>query len=115
MSQLFTITSGWTGQLGPFTLKVNGIPLPLTGMTVSLVLHRYDGTAVTPGGTVVPDSDQVARPGQLSYNPGTSDFLWVAGGPKIQHHYIHWKVIDGAGKQVSFPDGDADSIGVYQL
>lgn len=112
---LLSVTTGWTQRLGPFTLRVDGIPLSLTGLTVTLVLRRADGTLVSPLGTVTPDPDQVTNPGQISYDPTEDDFVWVEGGATVQYARLHWQVVDGNDKVVSFPNGSADLIAVYQL
>lgn len=114
MSQLLSVASGWTGRLGPFTLLADGVAVSLTGMTVTLVIRDPDGALVTPGGTVTVNPDQVANPGKVVYDPAATDFVWVSGGPARQPFQIRWKVVDGAGKVVYFPNGDADEISVYR-
>jgi hypothetical protein len=114
MSVLFDIVAGWTGILGPFTLKIDGVALSLTGMTVTIGLRNIAG-AVTPGGTVTIDPDQINNRGKVSYAPAAADFVWVSTGPSSRQTYeIHWKVVDGAGKVVYFPNGEPDQIGVYK-
>lgn len=113
MSDLLSIVSGWTGILGPFTLKIDGAALDLTGLTVTVVLRGPSGT-ITPGGTVTL-LNQVTNKGQVTYSPISTDFVFSAGGNVSRQTFqIHWKVVDGSGKIVYFPNGQADEIGVYR-
>jgi len=112
---LTTVVEGWTGRLGPFTLRVGGAPLPLTGFTVQAIVRRYDGTQAPAGGAVVVDPDQIANTGQVYYDPGPQDFVWsTVRGPVMQPHTLHWKVTDGSGHVVFFPNGEPTEIGVYR-
>lgn len=115
MSVLLSVVSGWTGRLGAFTLKADGTPLVLTGLTVTIVIHKPDGTLVTPGGTLTVDPDQTANPGKVYYSPGTADFVWAdPPGTERQPYRIHFKVVDSDSKVVYFPNGAADEISVYR-
>jgi hypothetical protein len=102
--------------MGPFTLRVNGTPLSLTGLTVEIVLRASgDFTPIVAGGTVVPDPDQVTNPGKVYYDPAEEDFEWSTSIKVTSRiYYVHWKVTDFAGKVVFFPNGEADQIVVYQ-
>lgn len=112
---LVEITEGWTGVLGPFTLRVDGTPLNLSGFTVALKLRNALGVAVTPGGTVTVNPDQTSFPGQVSYAPHANDFAFVTGvlGPISAYHF-HWQVTDGNSRVIYFPSGAPDVIGVYR-
>ncbi len=116
MSVILSLTDGWTGMLGPFTLKVDGAPISLSGFTVALVLHDPTGALVTPGGTVTVDPDQIGHPGQVSYQPVATDFVYSGSFPYAhqQPYTLHWKVTDLANKVVFFPNGAADFINVYK-
>lgn len=118
MSKLLDVVSGWTGTLDPFTLRSNGVAFPggLDGFTVEIVLHDYLGNSITPGGTVTVDPDQVTNPGVVRYAPAATDFVFAddVNYPIFQAVTIHWKVTDGAGKVVYFPNSDADTIDVYK-
>lgn len=111
MASLFDIVEGWTQELGPFVLRVDGTPLPLTGFDVSLVLRPMvggkPGTPVTLGGTTRVDSDQVTNPGAVYYKPAATDMK-----AKFSPYTIHWKVVDGSGNVVFFPNTSADTINV---
>lgn len=115
MSVLLQIAEGWTGLLGPFTLKVNDVPVVLTGFTIELKIRKADGTVVVPGGTITM-LNQVTTPGQVTYQPVAADFTFAPGGFLNEQLYkFHWKVTDGAGKIVYFPNGAPDEIGVYRV
>lgn len=104
MGILLRVVEGWTGRLGPFTLKLNGTPVDLTGMTVELSLRTHGAsqeTAIT--GTVEADADQVANAGQVNYDPAPADL--VKG-----RYYTRFKVTDGEGAVVYFPNGTADDL-----
>jgi hypothetical protein len=118
MSALFEVTEGWTGLLSPFTLNVvtAGVttPLVLTGLTVAAILRDASGTLVAAGGVVTP-LNQVTNPGQVSYAPVATDFVFTGTGhTRRQSYTLHWKVTDGAGKIVFFPNGAADEVSVYR-
>ncbi len=116
MSVLLSLTDGWTQQLGPFTLKVDNVPVNLGGFTVAMILHDPTGALVTPGGTVTVDPDQVNNPGQVYYQPVATDFVYSSAFPYAhqQPYTLHWKVTDLANKVVFFPNGQADFINVYK-
>jgi hypothetical protein len=113
MTDLLSIVSGWTGELGPFTLRVDGVPLNLTGLTVVPVLHDYAGVLIDHGGTVTV-LNQTTNPGQVTYTPVATDFVFNSAGPTYRQAVsIRWKVTDVNNKMVFFPNKDLDYIGVY--
>ena len=112
---LFEVTEGWTEPLGPFTLLADGVPMSLTGKITTIVLRRASGTLVTPGGTVVPDPDQITNPGQLMYLPHANDFIWESNlHTNAQTYQLHWKVVDGAQKVAYFPSGEPAEVIVHR-
>lgn len=107
MAKLLEIVEGWTGELGPFTLKADGVAVDLTGMTVALVLKDKDGAAVdTTGDTRVSGTP---TSGKVYYAPGAAD-MTNAASP----YTVHWSVTDAFGKVVFFPNGAADTIVVFK-
>jgi hypothetical protein len=113
MSLLLEITSGWTGTLGPFTLKLNDVPFPLSGYLVELIISSTTGDI--PSGGVITILDQISTPGQVSYAPIATDFVFNLGpNVRFQVFYLHWRVTDMAGKRVDFPNGQPDYINVYR-
>lgn len=114
MARLYEITSGWTDEL-EFILKLEGVPIPLTGWTITIVIHDSLGVLRVPGGTLVVDPNQVGNPGKLTYKPVAADFTFQSEGASSRQPYkIHFKVVDGPGDVVTFPNGPADTIDVYQ-
>lgn len=112
---LLSITEGWTGVLGPFTLRVDGAPLALTGFTVTMSLRNPAGMVVVAAGTVAVNANQVTNPGQLTYAPAATDFVFIPGTYGLSQIYkMHWKVVDGANKVIYFPSGAPDEIEVYR-
>lgn len=112
---LFSITEGWTGTLGPFTLKVDGVPFNLDGLTVTLKLRDGANALITPGGTITVDPDQIANTGQLRYKPGANDFTFSSAlYGVVQTYKMHWKVVDGSGNVIYFPSGAPDEVEVYR-
>lgn len=107
MAKLLDIVEGWTGEIGPFTLKADGTAVDLTGMTVELVLKDRSGTAVTTSG----DTRVHGTPttGQVYYQPDAAD-MTSAASP----YSVHWKVTDGSGYVVFFPNSAADTIVVFK-
>lgn len=105
MPKLFDITEGWTGTLGPFTLRIDGDPLDLTGFTVELVLHDCRGALVNVLGNVTVDADPTT--GQVFYTPDAAD-LNATDSP----YTMRWRVTDGANAIIFFPNGAADTLTV---
>ena len=107
MAKLLDIVEGWTGELGPFTLKADGTAVDLTGMTVELILKDRSGTVVTTSG----DTRVHGTPttGQVYYQPDAAD-MTSAASP----YSVHWKVTDGSGYVVFFPNSAADTIVVFK-
>lgn len=115
MSTILRITEGWTGQLGPFTLRVDGLPIDLSGKTVTIHLRNALGNAVAASGTLTVDPDQVTNKGKLTYTPAETDFVWVAGVySNTQEYRIHFKVVSGASKTFH-PNGEPDVIEVHRV
>lgn len=113
MGLLHPVVEGWTGRLGPYTLKLHGAPVDLSGLTVELKLRKEgSGKYVDTVGDVTVDSDQTANKGKVYFDPDATDFK--ANGLESQVYLLHWKVTDGDGKVVFFPDGEPDSIEVFK-
>lgn len=109
MALLFTITQGWTKELGPFLLENNDAAVDLTGMTVRLMLRGNGAPQFIPGsGQVRKDADQAgAGRGRVYYKPTATDFR-----SDRNPYTIHWEVTDQAGDIVFFPNGTPDTIGI---
>ena len=105
MSRLLELTEGWTGPL-PFTLKADGNPVDLTGMTVELILTDTNGSQVNTAGLVTVTT---ATSGLVAYAPARTD-LTASGSPFA----VRFKVTDGSAKVVYFPNGQADQIEVHR-
>lgn len=114
MTTVLSLVEGWTGLLGPFTLRVDGTPFVLTGFTVALVLRDGDGNLVTTTGTVNV-LDQSANPGQITYAPAASDFVFRTGRFVTSTTYrMHWRVTDGDGKVIFFPNDESVLLEVHR-
>lgn len=114
MSVILSLVEGWTGVLGPFTLKLDGTPVNLTGFTITLVLRDAAGNLVTTGGTVTL-LNQGTYPGQITYSPLATDFVFTSGAYATNTIYqAHWKVVDGSGKIVFFPNDGSAEFAVYR-
>ena len=100
--------------MGPFTLKVDGVPFDLTDYTVTLVLRDGDGNLITPGG-IVTKKDQVEFPGQITYQPIATDFVFRTGRFTVSTVYqMHWKVTDANTRSVFFPNDGAAQLEVFR-
>lgn len=105
---LFTVTEGWSQELGPFNLKVDGASLDLTGLTIDVILRTGKGVFVSvSSGQIRMDPDQVAHKGDVYFTPTTNTFA-NSSSP----YSMHWKLTDGASAVVFFPNGEADQVGV---
>lgn len=102
---LTEIVEGWTDAL-PFTLNADGVPVDLTGLTVSVYLKDNRGTvlnASTSGVTIVD-----ATGGTVSYTPqSTSEFVATRTPYKIR-----FQVRDATTSIVYFPNVDEDLLKV---
>ncbi len=107
MSKLVEIVEGWTEELEAFTLKASGTAVNLTGMTVELILTTKEKVAVTLTGTVRVDDDPTT--GRVYYKPTAADLQ-----NDLSPYGIRWKVTDGAGDAVFFPNNKADELIVFK-
>lgn len=103
---LFEVTEGWTEEIGPFTLKNNGVIVDLTGFAVTVILRNTAGVLVTAQGVIrIPTPSN----GQVYYTPAAADFI---SGDDNQYR-LHFQVVDGAGHKVFFPNGEAHHVTVW--
>ena len=107
MAKLLDVVEGWTDELGPFTLKADGVAVDLTGMDEELILRDKDGALVTVAGTTRIDGTPTT--GKVYFKPAAGDLLNSKSPYKL-----HWKITDGAGDVVFFPNGAPDSLVVYR-
>lgn len=105
MAQHPDLTEGWTGPL-PFTLKADDVAVDLTGLTVQMQMLDNGGQPVQLGGSLAVTT---AASGLVTYSPGASDFQ-VVKSP----YAVKFKVTDGSGKVVFFPNGPGDTIKVHR-
>lgn len=109
MAVVLRLTEGWTKEIGPFTLKIDGVGFPLApGVVATLVLKGKGRAASDTAGDVRADSDQATYPGRVWWKPDASDMV-AAYSP----YTVHWKVTDVAGDVAFFPHGEADEIEVF--
>lgn len=109
---LFEIVDGWSEEIGPFTLRGNGAPVNLSGMDVSLIIRSVKtGALITTTDRTRVDADQTTNTGHVFYTPEEADFAERA--TLGSYYTFRWKVIDGAGDIVFFPNGEADVIRVF--
>lgn len=104
---LFEVTEGWTDELGPFTLKIDGVAINLSGLTVTIVLRNTAGALVVVGGTI-----RVGLPtslGQVYYTPVAADFV---SGDDNEYH-VHFQATNISGAKVFFPNGEPYRIVVW--
>ena len=107
---LVSIVEGWTGAL-PFTLKADGTPIDLTGLTVRIVLKDNTGTIVkntTAGITVT-----ASTIGQLEYAPASSSGdLFVASRTPYR---IRFSLTDATPRTVYHPNDEEELIEVNAI
>jgi hypothetical protein len=100
------VVDGWTGPLD-YTLLADGTALNLTGMTVTLILTKPDGTVVdTTGDVTVTD----AAAGWVRYTPDATDL--AASESPLR---MRWKVVDGAGAVVYHPSARPAVIVIHEV
>lgn len=115
MAVLTDITEGETQELGPFTLKVDGAAIDATGFTVVPEFRNDLGIKVTAVGTVrLADNQSTTGKGKFYYTPVAADFTWRLGPSEFVTYLVRWKVTDGAGTVVFFPNGAHGQFRVFQ-
>jgi hypothetical protein len=102
-TKLLDVVEGWTEELGPFALLADGVAIDPTPYTVTLLLRDRFGAAVT-----TTSKTRTATAGAY-FTPAAGDLL-AAKSP----YHLHWKVVDGSGAVVFFPDAEADRIVVHR-
>lgn len=110
MLTLLELTEGWTAELGPFVLTVDGQALDLTGMAVTLLARGLtQATYVDAVGDVRVDADQVTKKGHVYWKPDAADL------PYVQSPYAaRFKVVDGLGDVLFVPNGEPRRIVVHR-
>ena len=110
MAVILDIVEGTTARQGPFTLKVDGSPLNLTGLTVTLQL-RGSGQAsyVDTAGDTEVDADQVTNTGQVYWDPDAADLEYTRS-----EYSMRFKVVDGAAKVAFWPNAEPEKIRVQR-
>jgi hypothetical protein len=91
------ISAGTTVPLR-FQLLDDGLPVDLSGMTVTLELSDRLGTALTTSGMVTVTS---AGAGEVDFTPSTGAFFTVANGPC----FARWKLVNSLGGVSFVPNG----------
>jgi hypothetical protein len=105
------ITEGWTQELPAFTLRMNGAPIELTGMTVALIVKpKKSNIAIDTSGDTRIDPDQSgAGKGKVYYKPDATD-VKATRSPYL----MRWKITDSAGNVVFAPHAKADVLNVHK-
>lgn len=96
----YEVVEGWTGALR-FTLKSDGVPQNLSGMTVTLQLRSWSTRADVPTTGDVTVTDAAA--GEVTYTPDSAD---LAAGT----YSMRWVVVDGSGAIVYYPSSEAPDL-----
>ena len=105
------LTEGWTQEVGPFTLRGDGIPVSLIGLTVTLHLRPWNRAGLyteVAGDIRVAELTDVLASGQVYYKPDADDISATVGD-----YAMKWMVVDGAGDKVFFPNAEPDLLRVY--
>jgi hypothetical protein len=107
MSVLTSIVEGWTGRL-TFTLKADGTALNGTGLTLSdCLLTGKDGTQVSTTG----DFGWVVQASGTVYLDADAADFEASKSP----YQVRFKLTDGDGKIVYFPNAEADYLIVHPV
>lgn len=113
MALLFKITEGWTKELGPFILRIDGVAFSLDGMTVEVYIRSRRTGDLVPSGKLtvrVAANQTTTGKGQVYLKPAADAFSHLD-----RTYDIHWKVTDVSNDVCSFPGGEPDTLEVYQL
>lgn len=103
---LTEVVEGWTAAL-PFTLKGDGDPVDLTGLTVAVLLKDARGVYLR-NDTTAGVSVTNATGGEIEYTPASSSEFVARWTP----YKIRFRVSDGSSDRVFFPNEDEDVIKV---
>lgn len=96
----YDIVEGTTNVL-QFQLIENGTAIPLTNVTVTLLLEDRTGTAVPAPGTVTITD---VTNGKVQFAPTNSSVFVATAGP----YYARWKLTDGSGLIGFVPTSNRD-------
>lgn len=104
---VYDIVEGTTNVL-QFQLIENGTAIPLTNITVSLLLEDRTGTAVpSPGTVTITDITN----GKVQFAP-TSTAVFVASNAP---YYARWKLVDNSGLISYVPTSNRDVFNIVGL
>ena len=92
------VVQGWTSPID-IALKSDGTVQAMSGMTVTLQLHRPNGSLVSISGSI---TTATATGASIRYSPSTGDLT------KGQYRG-RWKAVDGSSKIAYFPNDVPDS------
>lgn len=110
------VVEGSVARRGPFTLRVNGEPLDLTGYELPTIAFRNGaGEEVDEPGVVVLRDPQATYPGQVYHDPHADTFTRDADVPfkAAEDFYQRFTVVDSEGVSQDFPNGPFDRVPVY--
>jgi hypothetical protein len=109
--QLHPVVEGQTEPIVQ-TLLSDGVPMPIFGLLVSLILQQKNGTVIDTTGkvTVLDDGVTPALVGKVKLEPDIGDFV-KAGSD----YYWRWRVVDGNGKIAYWPGGEVARLKVYPV
>lgn len=96
----YNIIAGTTADL-KFQLFESGMPIDLSGISVSLLLEDHRGVAIRAPGIVSVD---VAATGEVKLVPASATTFVAANGP----YYARWQLTDGFGKVSYVPTSIRD-------
>jgi len=94
------IVSGWTEDVD-YILKVDGVALDLTNMTVAIVARKPSGSEITLTGTLTITD---AANGVVRFSPAVADIALAT----TSSYHVRWKVTDSGGKISYFPNAEAE-------
>lgn len=92
-----SLTGGWTARLGPFTARVDGVGISLTGMTCTAQIRGKNQSSYIDAAGDVTLGNQTTNPGQWYLDPDVADFSYV-----LSPYTIRLMAVDGAGKRAYF-------------
>jgi hypothetical protein len=95
-----TVTDGTTTPLR-FQLLDDGVPIDLSGMTVTLLLQDRLGTVVSTAGMVTVIT---ATTGRVDFTPSSASFFTVANSP----YHARFKLVDASGNISFVPNSVRD-------
>jgi hypothetical protein len=73
----------------------------------------FQATTPLPLAGTVTVQNQASKKGQVTFTPAPDDFPVPVNGP-TEKYTLRWRAVDPSGNVVFFPEGEPDTLIIYQ-